>query len=79
MLKFITYHIYEISKKFFMYTFPGVIVPCYNVAEYLPDCLNSLKVQTICLNHVQFIFIDDASVDSTLDILKHFEAFYLLF
>ena len=61
-----------------MNTFPDVtvIAPCYNAAEYLSDCLDSLKAQTIGLDHLQYIFIDDASTDATLDILKDFEASY---
>lgn len=51
-----------------------IIVPCYNAAPYLPACIDSLKAQTIGMEHLQLIFIDDGSADSTLDILKHLEA-----
>lgn len=51
-----------------------IIVPCYNAALYLPVCIDSLKSQTIGIERLQFIFIDDASSDSTLNILKHMES-----
>lgn len=61
-----------------MNTLPDItiIVPCYNAAAYLPDCINSLKAQTIGMSRLQLIFIDDASTDATRDILSRFEACY---
>lgn len=51
-----------------------IIVPCYNAAPYLAECIDSLKSQTIGMERLQFIFVDDASTDSTLDILKCLES-----
>lgn len=51
-----------------------IIVPCYNAATFLPACIGSLKSQTIGMERLQLIFIDDASSDSTLDILKCLES-----
>lgn len=39
----------------------SVIVPVYNVAEYLPDCIESLKNQK--LDTIEFMLIDDGSPD----------------
>lgn len=50
----------------------SVIVPVYNVENYLRDCLNSLAVQT--LNDIEFICIDDGSTDNSLKILREYEA-----
>ena len=51
----------------------SIIIPCYNSASYLPFCLDSIKNQTISMDKLQIILIDDASTDSTLAILNEFE------
>lgn len=48
----------------------SIIIPVYNVENYLPDCLNSLLNQT--LNNIEIICIDDGSKDKSLEILKDF-------
>ncbi len=52
----------------------SIIVPCYNSAPYLPACIDSLRNQSVDLDCLQFIFIDDASSDETLAILSEFES-----
>ena len=42
----------------------SVILPCYNVAEFLPVCMASLESQTIGINNLELIFVDDASTDA---------------
>ena len=49
----------------------SVILPTYNVAKYISKCIESLLAQT--LKDVEFIFINDASTDNTLDILKQYD------
>lgn len=49
----------------------SVIVPIYNVEQYLHRCLNSLAHQT--LNEIEIIVIDDGSTDNSLNIAKSFE------
>lgn len=51
------------------------ITPCYNSAIFLWDCWNSLKNQTIGLENMECIFIDDASNDNnaTWEILLELE------
>ena len=39
----------------------SVIIPVYNVENYLERCFNSLKNQTI--KNIEFIAIDDGSTD----------------
>ena len=41
----------------------SIIIPCFNTAEYLPQCMESLEKQTIGFDKLQFIFVDDASTD----------------
>ena len=48
----------------------SIIVPVYNVAEYLERCLNSLINQT--LNEIEIICVNDGSTDNSLCILKKF-------
>src|SRR6185437_12581413 len=47
-----------------------VIIPVYNASKYLPDCLNSLALQTY--QDLQIIVIDDHSRDDSLKILRKF-------
>lgn len=48
----------------------SVLTPIYNVERYLPECLDSLKAQT--LKNIEFICINDGSTDGSLDILKRY-------
>lgn len=48
----------------------SVVIPCYNVAEYLKECLVSVINQT--LKDIEIICINDGSTDCTLEILKEF-------
>lgn len=54
----------------------SVIVPCYNVENYIDRCITSLLKQSIGLEHMELIFINDASEDHTIDILKEYEKQY---
>lgn len=49
----------------------SVIVPCYNVAAYLPDALNSILIQTY--TYWECIIVDDGSSDTTAAIAKQYE------
>ena len=48
----------------------SVLVPIYNVEEFLPECLDSLVRQT--LKDIEIICINDGSRDSSLDIIKEY-------
>lgn len=48
----------------------SVIIPVYNVENYLHVCLNSVLRQTY--ENFEIICIDDASTDSSLEILEYF-------
>lgn len=41
----------------------SIIVPCYNQAQYLPDCLQSVVEQTY--SHWECIIVNDGSLDNT--------------
>ena len=48
----------------------SVIIPVYNAADYLRECLDSVVNQT--LKEIEIICVDDGSTDSSLDILKEY-------
>lgn len=48
----------------------SVILPVYNVAEYLPQCLESVINQDF--KDIEIICVDDASTDNSLEILKNY-------
>ena len=41
----------------------SVIVPCHNAAKWLPQCFLSLVQQSIGIDGLELIFVDDASDD----------------
>ena len=49
----------------------SIVIPTYNVEEYLDDCLVSLINQTF--ENFEVILVDDSSTDSTVDIIKYYE------
>ena len=49
----------------------SVIIPAYNIAEYLPRCLDSIIDQTY--KNLEIIVISDGSTDKTNDIIKEYE------
>lgn len=48
----------------------SVIIPVYNVEEYLRECLDSVVNQT--LKEIEIICVDDGSTDNSLEILKEY-------
>lgn len=46
----------------------SILVPCWNYAEFLPDCLISIAAQTVRPRYV--LVVDDASTDDTEDVAK---------
>ncbi len=50
----------------------SVIVPVYNVEQYLDECLNSIRQQTY--KNIEIIVVEDCSTDNSLNTLtKHLE------
>ena len=46
----------------------SIIIPVYNVEQYLDECMKSLINQT--LKDIEIICINDGSTDNSLEILK---------
>lgn len=51
--------------------FLSVIIPVYNAAAYIEECLDSLLAQ--CREDAEIICVDDGSSDDTLNILRRYE------
>lgn len=54
----------------------SVITPCHNSIKYLQECLNSLESQSIGIENLELIIVDDASTDNTWMQIKEFEKRY---
>ncbi|MBQ9990098.1 MAG: glycosyltransferase family 2 protein [Lachnospiraceae bacterium] len=54
----------------------SLIIPCYNVEKYIDRCLQSVISQTIGLESLEIICVDDASTDHTLIRLQIWEQSY---
>ena len=52
----------------------SIIVPVYNVAEYLPQCLDSLVNQSY--SNIEIICVDDGSTDRSSEILSVYASRY---
>ena len=52
----------------------SVVIPVYNVENYLKECIESILNQT--LQNIEIICVDDGSKDKSLDILKQYASQY---
>lgn len=52
--------------------FLSIIVPSYNVEQYVEDCLKSCVAQNIRHDDYEIIVINDGSKDNTLDVINGF-------
>ena len=48
----------------------SIVVPAYNIAEYLPRCLDSILDQTY--TNIEVIVVNDGSKDNTEDVIKEY-------
>lgn len=53
-----------------------VIIPCYNVENYIDRCMESVEKQTVGMEALQIILIDDCSKDATLKKLQKWQKKY---
>ena len=54
----------------------SVIVPVYNVEQYIDACMESLAAQSLPMNEFEIIFINDGSTDGSLEKCKMYEGMY---
>ncbi len=45
----------------------SVIIPCYNVSEYIEKCVENVLNSTY--KDIEIIIVDDKSTDNTIDIV----------
>ncbi len=51
----------------------SIIIPIYNVEEYLEECLVSIEKQDFGLQNIEVILINDGSTDRSIDIIKKYQ------
>ena len=51
----------------------SVIIPVYNVRQYLPTCLASLQNQT--MKEIEIILVDDGSTDGSAEICDQYATY----
>ncbi len=54
----------------------SIIVPCYNARKVIDRCVSSLVRQSIGIDNIEIILVNDASTDTTLERLKFWEEQY---
>ncbi|WP_075965045.1 glycosyltransferase [Parabacteroides massiliensis] len=54
----------------------SIIIPVYNVQNYLEDCLLSIYKQSLSLETFEVIAVNDGSTDKSIDILRKYEEIY---
>lgn len=55
----------------------SVVIPCYNVEDYIHDSLDSVIGQTLDFrSNIEIVIVDDGSQDDTLEICKRYEKKY---
>lgn len=54
----------------------SVIIPVYNGERYIKECLDSLVNQTIGIDNIEIIVVDDASTDDTANIVSEYVSMF---
>ncbi|MGN1401801.1 MAG: glycosyltransferase family 2 protein [Bacillus sp. (in: firmicutes)] len=57
----------------------SVVIPIYNVEAYLEECLDSLLNQTIGVENLEVIMVNDCSTDGSAAIIDRYAALYVNF
>ena len=50
----------------------SLIIPVFNVEQYVGQCIQSILTQTMPLKDLQIIFVDDGSSDRSVDIIQSY-------
>ncbi len=53
-----------------------IVIPCYNVENYIDRCLESIEKQTLGMEAFQLVLVDDGSTDGTMDKLIAWQTKY---
>lgn len=68
----------KVENKEFEYKV-SVIIPVYNVEDYIRRCLDSIVMQTMDMSQVEVLLIDDGSKDNSLTICREYADLYPYF
>ena len=49
----------------------SIIIPVYNGAKHITNCLNSIWAQELCADDYEVICVDDCSTDNTVEVLNN--------
>ena len=55
----------------------SVIIPVYNVEKYIGECLDSVVNQSIGIDNIEVIVVNDATPDNSMDIINEYVEKYL--
>ena len=54
----------------------SVIIPVYNVEKYIGECLDSVVNQSIGIDNIEVIVVNDATPDNSMDIINEYAEKY---
>lgn len=54
----------------------SVIIPCYNCSKVIHHAMTSLMLQTIGINNIEIILIEDKSSDNSMELLQEYKERY---
>ena len=54
----------------------SVVIPVYNVERYIGDCLDSLVHQTLGIENIQVIVVNDCTPDGSMAIVEEYSRKY---
>ena len=54
----------------------SVIIPIYNVEKYVAQCLDSIVNQSIGIENIEVIIVNDATPDNSMEIVEKYASKY---
>lgn len=66
----------RLLKKYNINNKISVIVPVYNGEKYIRECLDSIVNQTLGIENIEVIIVDDSSIDNSVDIINEYVSKY---
>ena len=54
----------------------SVIIPVYNVEKYIAQCLDSIVNQSIGIENIEVIIVNDATPDNSMEIVEEYASRY---
>ncbi len=54
----------------------SVVIPVYKVEDYIKECLDSIINQTIGIENIEILAVDNASPDKSIEIIKEYQKEY---